>query len=113
MATGWIWNFVANWNWWQLVAKAASGTLSPTGGNWMVKEHAKLWHLELKPQADGSRSSAPEGVEAAISAGLAEKCNRAPGQELSEEEEAAHADLVRAAPEKNWRHGNLSGSFNH
>ena len=39
-------------------------------------------------------------MESAISAWVADKCDRVPGQELSEVEEAAHAHLVREAEGK-------------
>ena len=66
-----------------------------------VKEVAQgrpeKWYPELKPQVGAPRSSAVEGVAAAIPACLAEEGNRVSGQELSEEDEAVHADVVREA----------------
>ena len=51
----------------------------------------------MKPQVDASRSSAEEGLEAAISACVATECNRELGQKLSKEDEKLHADFARAA----------------
>ena len=51
-----------------------------------------------------------EGVGAAISAVVADECNRVLGQELSEEEEAAHADLVRDAKGEELHAGCMLGA---
>ena len=71
-----------------------------------VKEQAQRRNSELKPRAEGSRSSAVEAVEAAFSAWVADECARVLGRELSEEEEALHAPFVREARGKElgeWR----------
>ena len=52
---------------------------------------------KVKPQVEAPRSSAVEGVDAVISAWVANECNRVLIRELSEEAEAAHADFVREA----------------
>ena len=52
-----------------------------------------------------------ECVEAAISALVADECNRVLGQELSAEEEAALADVVREAKNKElgeWKSSRVS-----
>ena len=59
--------------------------------------HAQAWNPELKPQVEASRPSAAEGLGAAVSACEADACNRVSGPELSGEERAAHAKLVREA----------------
>ena len=69
-------------------------------GTDMAKKDARWWNRELKPQEEAPRSSALEGVDAAISARVAGKCHRVLGHELSEEEVRARADLSWAATEK-------------
>ena len=54
----------------------------------------------MKPQVEVSRTSAVAGVEAAISAWVANERNRVFDQELSAEEEVARADLARAAKDR-------------
>ena len=49
---------------------------------------------------NASRSSAVEGVEAAIPARVADERNPVSGQEMSEEEAAAHAELVQEGEKK-------------
>ena len=44
--------------------------------------------------------SSGEGLEAAVSAWVADERNRVSGQELPEEEAAAHAELVQEAEKK-------------
>ena len=66
----------------------------------VVNEHARWWNSELKSQVEASRSSAVGGVEAAISAWVADDCNRVLGQVLSEQEGVARAYLVREAKVK-------------
>ena len=51
--------------------------------NEAVRERARWRTSELKAQVDTSRATAVEGVEAAISAWVADECNRVLGQELS------------------------------
>ena len=65
----------------------------------VVKERAQWRNPELRPRVEAPRwaESAAGRVEAAISAWVADKCNRVPGQVSSNEEEAAHADLLREA----------------
>ena len=57
---------------------------------------AQWWSPELKPQFEADPSAAVEGVNGAISASVADECNRILGQVLSQEEEETHADLVKA-----------------
>ena len=66
----------------------------------VAKEHAQWSNPALKPRVEASRSLGVGGVEAAISVWVADESNRVLGQELPEEEEVAHADLVRAEKEK-------------
>ena len=49
----------------------------------------------MKPQVEGLQSSVVEGADGAISAWVADGCNRALGQRLSLDYEKLHADLVR------------------
>ena len=44
---------------------------------------------------EASPSDAIEGVDGAISVWVADECNRALGQELYQEEERLHAELVQ------------------
>ena len=62
----------------------------------VVRAHAHWWSPEPNPKIEVSQSSVVEGVDGAISASVADECNRILGQELTLEEEAAHADLVEA-----------------
>ena len=62
----------------------------------VAKEHAQWRNPELEPQVEASRTSAVEGVAAAISAWVADECNRVSGQGFPRPEEAAHADFVPA-----------------
>ena len=57
--------------------------------------HAQWWSPDLKSKLEASPSDAVEGVDGAISAWVADECNRAPGQELPQEAEVMHADLAR------------------
>ena len=66
----------------------------------VVQENARWWESVLRPQVEAPSSSEVDGAEAAVSARMARECNRIPGQELPKEENTVHADLVRAAKEK-------------
>ena len=72
--------------------------------------HAQWWSLDLKPKLEVNSSAAVDGVDGATSAWVADECNRALGQELPEEEEEMHADLVNEGKSANWRHGRSSMS---
>ena len=63
----------------------------------VVKEHAQWRNPELKPRVKAHNFSAVERVDGAISACVADACNRALGRELSSEEERQHVDLAKAA----------------
>ena len=52
-----------------------------------------------------------ERVHAAISARVADKCSRVLGQELTEEEEQMHGDLVSAAEERGFNAWKKSKGF--
>ena len=61
----------------------------------VAREHAQWWNPVMKPQVGAPRSSVVGGVDGPISAWVADERNRALGQELSPDEEKAHAALVR------------------
>ena len=58
----------------------------------VVKEHAQWRNPELKPQVDATQSSVVEGVDGAVSAWVAEECNRVLSRESSSGEEDMYAD---------------------
>ena len=60
----------------------------------VAQAHAQWWPWEHQPKLEVNPSAAAEGVDGAISARVADKCNRVLGQELSREEEEMHADLA-------------------
>ena len=62
----------------------------------VVYAHAVWWSPDLKPEIEAGQSLVAESVVGAISAWVADKCNRILGQELTLEEDAAHADSVQA-----------------
>ena len=47
----------------------------------VVQEHAQWWSPPTKPQVGAVHSSAAEGVDGAVSAWVADECNRVMGQE--------------------------------
>ena len=66
----------------------------------VAEEHALGRTPELKPDIQVSRSSAVEGMEIVISAGVAGDCNRGSGQELPDRGEAVYECSVRALWDK-------------
>ena len=62
----------------------------------VAQAHAQWWSPDLKPKIEASQSSVVEGVDGAISAWVADECNRISGQDLTPEEEEVHADSVEA-----------------
>ena len=56
-------------------------------GKEVVKGHAQWRNPDLKARRDATPASPVEGVNAAITARIAEECDRVLGQELTEEEE--------------------------
>ena len=60
----------------------------------VVQTHAQWWTPELKPHFEAIQSSVVEGVDGAISARVADECNRVLGQELTPGEEETHASLA-------------------
>ena len=60
----------------------------------VAQAHAQWWPPDLKPKVGVNPSAAVDGVDGAISAWVADECNRVLGQELSQEEEEMHADLA-------------------
>ena len=65
-----------------------------------AQAHAQLWSPELKPELEMNPSAKIEGVDDAMSAGVADECNRISGQELNPEEEEMRADLVNAGKQR-------------
>ena len=63
----------------------------------VVHAHAQWWPPDLKLKMEASPSATVGGVDGAISARVADECNRISRQELTPEEEGMHADLVKAA----------------
>ena len=59
-----------------------------------TQAHAQWWARGLKPKLEVNPSAAAEGVGGAISAWVADECNRVLGQELPQEEEEMQADLA-------------------
>ena len=53
----------------------------------VVQANAPWWPPALKPEMEAGPLEAVEGVDGAISAWVADECNRGLGQELSQEEE--------------------------
>ena len=66
----------------------------------VVGKHSRRRNPELESRVDATLSSAAEGVDAAISAWVAEECNRSLGQELSEDGERLHVAMAPDAKEK-------------
>ena len=65
----------------------------------VVKEHAQWRNPDWKSRLDATQSSVVEGVDAAISAGVGEVCNRVLAQDLTEDGEKSHGDLVSVVKE--------------
>ena len=61
----------------------------------VVQEHAQWWNPELKPKMEALQSSVVEGVDGAVSAWVADECNRVLRQELLPDEEKLHSDLAQ------------------
>ena len=59
-----------------------------------AQAHAQRWSPDLKPKMEASPSDAVEGADGAISAWVADACNRVLGQELPQEEGGMHAELA-------------------
>ena len=60
----------------------------------VVKEHAQWWPSDLKPQMAALNRQMVAGCDEAVSAWVADECNRILGQELTAEEELACQELV-------------------
>ena len=69
----------------------------------VVKGHARRRHPELESRLDATRTSVLAGVDVAISAWVAEECNRVLGQEVTEEEAKFHSGMAREATEQESR----------
>ena len=65
-------------------------------GKEVAKEHARRRYPESKSRSDVTQASAAEGVGAAISARVAEECNRVLAQDLTGEGEELNRELVDA-----------------
>ena len=63
-------------------------------------DHSQWRNRDSKLRRDTTQASAAAGVDAAISARVANECDRVSGHELSEEERKLHADLARYAEVK-------------
>ena len=59
-----------------------------------AKEHAQWWSSHLKPQLTALNHQMVAGSDEAVSAWVADECNRILGQELTAEEEMACQELV-------------------
>ena len=82
---------------WGRIGSARGGgalAAAPAVDTSVVKEHSQLWNPAMEPQVEAPQSSEVEGVDGAISAWLADECNRLLGQALSLDAEKMHADLV-------------------
>ena len=62
----------------------------------VAQAHAQLGSPDLRSKIEVSQPSVVEGVDGAISAWVADECNRISGQDLTPEEEEVHADSVEA-----------------
>ena len=60
----------------------------------VVQAHAQWWSPDLKSKMEAGPSDAVEGADGAISAWVADECNRVLGKELPQEEEKRQAALV-------------------
>ena len=72
----------------------------------VVTGHVQWGHLGLEPRMEAQQFSVVEGVDSAVSAWVAGRCNRVWGQESSPEEEKQHAELAQAAKTREldaWR----------
>ena len=65
-----------------------------------AQAHAQWWSPDLKSKMEASPSDAVEGVDGAISARVADECNRILRQELAPEEEEMRANLVTAGKQR-------------
>ena len=63
----------------------------------VVTGHVQWGHLGLEPRMEAQQFSVVEGVDSAVSAWVAGRCNRVWGQESSPGEEKQHAELAQAA----------------
>ena len=59
-----------------------------------AQAHAQWRSPDLKPKLEVNPSAAADGVDGAISAWVADECNRVLRQELPQEEEEWHVDLA-------------------
>ena len=88
--------------WAQKKALAFGLNLAFVAEQGVVKEHAPWRNPELMSREDATRSSVLKGVDAAISAWIAEEFNPVLGQELTGGEEKLPDDLVREAKEREF-----------
>ena len=71
-----------------------------------MKERAQCWRwcmrekIDTQTREDSGASSGVNGGGPALSAWVAEECNRVSGQELTEAEERVRADLAQRAKER-------------
>ena len=71
-----------------------------------MKQHAQWWRSDMKDKIctqtrkDSGASFLTDGWGPALSARVAEECNRISGQKMAEAEERAHTDLARKAIER-------------
>ena len=62
----------------------------------VVHAHAQWWSPDPKPKMEASPSATAEGVDGAISAWVANECNRFSGEDLTLGEEDVHAHSKQA-----------------
>ena len=74
-----------------------------------MKGHARWKNPEFKPRMDGTQFSLAQAMDYAISAWVADVCNRVPGQELSGAEGKPHDVLATNAAVGELDAGTRSG----
>ena len=65
-----------------------------------AKAHAQWWFPEFKPKLETNPSAAVEGVDGAISARVADECNRILRQDVAPGGEERHPNLVTAGKQR-------------
>ena len=66
----------------------------------VLKEHAQWWSSELKPHFSLLNHSLVDGSDNAISAWMAEECNRVLGQKLTTDEELHCPEMVQEGKQR-------------
>ena len=65
-----------------------------------AREHTHWWNPDMKTRWNATRACVVEGADAAISAWIAEECDRAWALKPTEEERKSHGGLASAAQER-------------